>query len=128
MDDISLFSLSSFISASAEEILRKCTHLLRFLAAKPSLWARTFVCSQSTLRRAVHKRNLIESMDPLLLSASSSEVAAPRRAVVEVVTRLITCLDKLQVVAVETVHAIRTCHGHRHDFFEYHPLKVEFSC
>jgi len=38
-----------------------------------------------TLRRAVHKRNLIESIDPLLLSARSSEVAAPRRAVVEVV-------------------------------------------
>jgi hypothetical protein len=50
----------------------------------------------------MHKRNLIESIDPLLLSASSSEVAAPRRAVVEVVTRLITCSDKLQVVAVET--------------------------
>ena len=42
-----------------------------------------------------HKRNLIESIDPLLLSASSSEVTAPCRAVVEVVTRLITCLDKL---------------------------------
>ena len=42
-----------------------------------------------------HKRNLIESIDLLLLSASSSEVAAPCRAVVEVVTRLITCLDKL---------------------------------
>ena len=52
--------------------------------------------------RAVHKRNLIESIDPLLLSASSSEAAAPWRAVVEVVTRLIACLDKLQVVAVET--------------------------
>jgi hypothetical protein len=50
----------------------------------------------------VHKRNLIESIDPLLLSASSSEAAAPLRAVVEVVTRLITCSDKLQVVAVET--------------------------
>ena len=45
----------------------------------------------------MHKRNLVESVDPLLLSASSSEVAAPRRAVVEVVTRLITCLDQLQV-------------------------------
>ena len=33
----------------------------------------------------MHKRNLIESIDPLLLSARSSEVAAPRRAVVEVV-------------------------------------------
>ena len=45
-----------------------------------------------------HKRNLIESIDPLLLSASSSElseVAAPCQAVVEVVTRLITCLYKL---------------------------------
>jgi hypothetical protein len=62
--------------------LKKCTPLLRFLAAKPSLWACTFVCNQSTLRRAVHQRNLIESIDPLLLSAScSSEVAALQRAV-----------------------------------------------